>query len=68
MVAGAAKAAAAVSDAALDADLQAALARMSVKDAVAQVAQATGTPRRRVYARALRLTRTGRAPAGGDEP
>jgi len=40
---------------ALDAALAAALARMSLKDAVAAVAGATGRPRRDVYARALAL-------------
>ncbi|MCZ6609260.1 MAG: 16S rRNA (cytidine(1402)-2'-O)-methyltransferase [Alphaproteobacteria bacterium] len=44
-----------VSDAALDRQLRAALAGDSLRDAVAAVAQATGLPRRRVYARALRL-------------
>ena len=37
--------------------LHAALARVSLKDAVAEVAAATGEPRRAVYARALELTR-----------
>ncbi len=44
-----------LSDAALDGQLRAALAGDSLRDAVAAVAQATGLPRRRVYARALRL-------------
>lgn len=44
-----------LSDAALDGQLRAALASESLRDAVAAVAQATGLPRRRVYARALRL-------------
>lgn len=39
----------------LDAALAAALERQSVKDAAAAVAAETGTPRRTVYARALRL-------------
>jgi len=43
----------------LDAALAAALARMSLKDAVAAVTAATGTPRRAVYARALALQRRG---------
>ncbi len=68
VVAGCPQDAETVSDAALDAQLEAALARMSVKDAVASVTQATGAPRRRVYARALTLTRKGDAPATGDEP
>ncbi|MEN5084820.1 16S rRNA (cytidine(1402)-2'-O)-methyltransferase [Bosea sp. TWI1241] len=42
----------------LDEALRAALARVSLKEAVAQVAAATGQPRRVVYARALELTRT----------
>jgi len=37
--------------------LQAALASVSLKEAVAQVAAETGQPRRKVYARALELTR-----------
>jgi 16S rRNA (cytidine1402-2'-O)-methyltransferase len=37
--------------------LLAALARVSLKDAVAEVAAATGEPRRAVYARALELTK-----------
>jgi 16S rRNA (cytidine1402-2'-O)-methyltransferase len=37
--------------------LHAALARTSVKDAVAEVAAATGEPRRAIYARALELTK-----------
>ena len=42
-------------DDALDAALHAALARLSPKAAVAEVAAATGRPRREVYARALAL-------------
>ncbi len=41
----------------IDALLQGALARASLKDAVAEVAAATGEPRRTVYARALALTK-----------
>ena len=41
----------------IDALLRAALARVSLKDAVAEVAAATGEPRRTVYARALALTK-----------
>ncbi len=41
----------------IDALLRAALARVSVKDAVAEVAAATGEPRRSIYARALELTK-----------
>jgi 16S rRNA (cytidine1402-2'-O)-methyltransferase len=37
--------------------LRAALALVSLKEAVAQVAAETGQPRRKVYARALELTR-----------
>jgi 16S rRNA (cytidine1402-2'-O)-methyltransferase len=40
----------------LDAMLRRALARVSVKDAVGEVALATGRPRREVYRRALELT------------
>lgn len=46
---------AAITDDALDAALEAALATMSVKDASAAVAEATGRPRREVYQRALTL-------------
>lgn len=45
----------AAAEAELDARLGEALARMSLRDAVAAVAAATGLPRRRVYARALAL-------------
>jgi 16S rRNA (cytidine1402-2'-O)-methyltransferase len=37
--------------------LRAALARISLKDAVAEVAAATGEARRAVYSRALALTK-----------
>ena len=40
---------------ALDAQLRAAFCRASLRDAVAAVAEATGRPRRQVYARALEL-------------
>ena len=40
---------------ALDAALRAAMARMTLRDAAAHVAAATGLPRKRVYARALEL-------------
>jgi 16S rRNA (cytidine1402-2'-O)-methyltransferase len=50
---------------ALDRHLEAALARLSVRDATAEVAAALGVPRRRVYERALALA--GRRKAGGDE-
>lgn len=43
----------------LDAQLRAALARESVRDAAALVAAATGLPRKQVYARALELARGG---------
>jgi 16S rRNA (cytidine1402-2'-O)-methyltransferase len=45
------------SDEAIDERLRAALAKVSLKEAVAQVAAETGQPRRKVYARALELTR-----------
>ncbi|MEJ0074005.1 MAG: 16S rRNA (cytidine(1402)-2'-O)-methyltransferase [Alphaproteobacteria bacterium] len=44
----------------IDALLQSALARTSVKEAVAEVASATGAPRRTVYSRALELTKAKR--------
>jgi 16S rRNA (cytidine1402-2'-O)-methyltransferase len=49
----------------VDALLKSALARASVKDAVSEVAAATGHPRRAVYQRALALMkeRTDDAPA-----
>jgi 16S rRNA (cytidine1402-2'-O)-methyltransferase len=45
---------------ALDAALRAALARVSLRQAVAEIAAETGLPRREVYARALALTGEGR--------
>jgi len=50
---------AAITDDELDAALDAALATMSVKDASAAVAEATGRPRREVYQRALILAGRG---------
>ena len=44
----------------IDALLNRALARTSVKEAVAEVASATGAPRRAVYSRALELAKAGR--------
>jgi 16S rRNA (cytidine1402-2'-O)-methyltransferase len=41
----------------LDGQLRIVLAQMSLKEAVAQVTASTGQPRRKVYARALELTR-----------
>ncbi len=41
----------------IDAKLKAALGSLALKEAVAQVAAETGQPRRKVYARALELTR-----------
>ncbi|MFL5120068.1 MAG: 16S rRNA (cytidine(1402)-2'-O)-methyltransferase [Microvirga sp.] len=49
-------------DAALDARIEAALARHSIKDAAALVAAETGLPKRDVYARALALARAKDAP------
>ena len=46
-------------DADLDARLAEALARHSIKDAAALVADATGRPKREVYARALALAKAG---------
>jgi 16S rRNA (cytidine1402-2'-O)-methyltransferase len=48
---------AAEADAELDEKLQAALARHSIKDAAALVADETGRPKREVYARALALAK-----------
>ncbi|WP_336813945.1 16S rRNA (cytidine(1402)-2'-O)-methyltransferase [Bosea sp. MMO-172] len=45
------------SDEAIDERLRTAMAKVSLKEAVAQVAAETGQPRRKVYARALELTR-----------
>jgi 16S rRNA (cytidine1402-2'-O)-methyltransferase len=55
IVIGAAEAPEAISDEALDRDIAAALATLSVKDAAAAVAAKHGLPRRRIYARALAL-------------
>ena len=49
----------AAADADIDALLRGALARVSVKDAVGEVALATGRPRREVYQRALALNKDG---------
>ena len=46
----------------IDALLRAALTRVSLKDAVAEVAAATGEQRRAVYSRALELTKNDAAP------
>jgi 16S rRNA (cytidine1402-2'-O)-methyltransferase len=51
----------------LDELLRSALKRDSVKDAVAQVAEASGRPRREIYARALELARHGHAKDGYGE-
>ena len=51
--------AAAAADTDVDALLRGALARVSVKDAVGEVALATGRPRREVYQRALALAKDG---------
>ncbi|HXZ02129.1 MAG TPA: 16S rRNA (cytidine(1402)-2'-O)-methyltransferase [Stellaceae bacterium] len=50
----------ALSEAALDRQIAAALAAMSIRDASAAVSAATGKPRREVYARALLLAGRGR--------
>ena len=47
--------------------LRRALARVSVKDAVGEVALATGRPRREVYQRALALADTTKNLDGGDD-
>jgi len=49
-----------VSAADIDALLARALSRTSVKEAVSEVASATGAPRRAVYSRALELAKTGK--------
>jgi 16S rRNA (cytidine1402-2'-O)-methyltransferase len=49
-----------ISAAEIDAMLNRALARTSVKEAVAEVASATGAPRRAVYSRALELAKAGK--------
>ncbi len=46
-------------DAEIDRRLREQLATLSVKDAVAVVAQETGVPRKRVYARAVSLVKSG---------
>lgn len=57
LVIGPPQAEAPAGEADLDAALAAALKRLSVKDAVAEVAAATGAPRRAVYARAIALAK-----------
>ena len=57
VVVGPPLAAAEVDDAVLDGELQQALGDHSVRDAADMVAAATGLPRRRVYSRALALSR-----------
>jgi 16S rRNA (cytidine1402-2'-O)-methyltransferase len=52
------------SEAETDDLLRQALARASVKDAVGEVADATGLPRREVYQRALALSKAGTDDAG----
>ena len=49
----------------LDAALRAALARTSLREAVAEVATVTGLPRRQVYQAALDIEKTGTAMQGG---
>jgi 16S rRNA (cytidine1402-2'-O)-methyltransferase len=49
----------------IDALLGDALAHMSVRDAAATVATATGTPRKEIYSRALALSRPGGSQDGG---
>jgi 16S rRNA (cytidine1402-2'-O)-methyltransferase len=51
----------------LDELLRSALLRVSVKDAVGEVALATGRPRREVYQRALALAKNGDEKDGGDD-
>ena len=48
---------------ALDVALRAAMARLTLRDAAATVAEATGLPRKRVYARALELAAQDTAPS-----
>lgn len=54
-------------DADLDAALKAALTRVSLKDAVAEIAAVSGRNRRDVYARALTLSRAGYMQDGTDD-
>jgi 16S rRNA (cytidine1402-2'-O)-methyltransferase len=55
-------------DAALDAAIRAALARHSIKDAAALVADETGLPKREVYARAIALAKASDGDRRKDEP
>jgi 16S rRNA (cytidine1402-2'-O)-methyltransferase len=57
-----------ISAAEADIMLREALARVSVKDAVGEVADATGLPRREVYQRALLLAKTGNKDADNGTP
>ena len=59
IVVGPPGAAAAPDDAEIDRLLAAALKQESLRDAVDAVTEATGLPRREIYARALRLTKGG---------
>ena len=58
--------AAVLDDGEVDALLRGALGRASVKDAVSEVASATGRPRREIYARALALTKDNDGALGHD--
>lgn len=64
LIAGASKAGDEIDEATLDGRLGAAMAQMSLRDAAAEIAAATGLPRRRVYARALELAERRKDPAG----
>jgi 16S rRNA (cytidine1402-2'-O)-methyltransferase len=66
LVVGPPAAPAAVSDSEADALLRSALARVSLKDAVGEVADVTGLPRRQLYQRALAVAQQNNDEAAGE--
>jgi 16S rRNA (cytidine1402-2'-O)-methyltransferase len=66
LVVGPPAAPAAVSDSEADALLRSALARVSLKDAVGEVAEVTGLPRRQLYQRALAVAQQNNDEAAGE--